>query len=108
MKMKRNLSHISVPFPPMLMSSRSNATNMPFEFGREIRNMTTSLSGAGNKRNGFSKYGLAIENETIITLMPYVAASGSQLLALTQSGKLFKTDNKVVIEKYDTKTDVSE
>lgn len=89
--MKRNLSHISVPFPPKLMSSSRNATNMPLEFAREIRNMITSISGAGTKRNGVKKWGQALQGENILELIPYLSSSGIQVLAFTESGTMYVT-----------------
>ena len=89
--MKRNLSHIDIPFPQNLMSSSRNATNMPTAFAREIRNMLASKSGAGSKRGGFITHGVELIGEDIRTLISYVPVGGvMELLAVTASGKIYK------------------
>ncbi|MBI1362709.1 MAG: hypothetical protein GC134_01890 [Proteobacteria bacterium] len=93
--MKRNLSVITVPFPPRMMSTSRNPTAMPVEYARDVLNMFTLTSGAGSKRNGVQKVGNAIGgDETILRLMHFVPASGAlQLLAVTDAGSIYLYDD---------------
>lgn len=92
--MKRNLSHILIPFPRMLMSTNRTPTQMSLDFSREIRNMYGQQGGAGFKRNGVAKVGENIEGAVINSLMHYIPTAGDiQLLAATNTGKIYYRNN---------------
>tara|TARA_Y100001960_G_C14781757_1_gene887396 strand:- start:8163 stop:9923 length:1761 start_codon:yes stop_codon:yes gene_type:complete len=101
--MKNNLQTVELAFPKNMMSSSRSEFNMPSNFAKVIKNMIIHYSGAGSKRNGFSK----IENdlpigEKIIKLKHFPSSNGEvKFIAFTQSGKIFvRTENSVWQEIY--------
>ena len=90
--MKNNLQTVELAFPKNMMSSSRSEFNMPTNFAKVVKNMIIHYSGAGSKRNGFSKleYDLPAD-EKITKLQHYPTVNGDmQFLAFTQSGKVFR------------------
>lgn len=90
--MKNNLQTVELAFPKNMMSSSRSEFNMPSNFAKTIKNMIIHYSGAGSKRNGFSKIeNDLLESEKIIKLQHFPSKTGElQILAFTQSGKIFQ------------------
>lgn len=105
--MKNNLQTVELAFPKNMMSSSRSEFNMPSNFAKSIKNMIIHYSGAGSKRNGFSKITYDLPNEEkIIKLQHFPNKNGEmEFLAFTQSGKIFKrTENTIWNEIYSNLT----
>lgn len=90
--MKNNLQTVELAFPKNIMSSSRSEFNMPSNFAKTIKNMIIHYSGAGSKRNGFTKVENDLpEDEKVLKLQHFPNKLGEiEIIAFTQSGKIFK------------------